>query len=86
MTPTKEYLHEIFNRVVPEPDEETGEVQEPYFTWAVSPDGNQPVGTIVNTSPIKDRNSSSRGIPATGHIRVRGMLFTVEEIERIYEI
>ena len=77
---TKEYLHEIFDHVVPEPDEETGKVEDPYFVWAISPDGNLPAGTTVNTSPL------SKGKPIHNHIRVRGMLFTIEEIENIYEI
>jgi len=64
----KEYLHEIFNH------------DGDQFLWAVSPDGKQPVGGVVDTSPY----SKDKKMP--GHIRVRGMLFTVEEIENIYEI
>lgn len=48
------------------------------FVWAVSPDVKQPVGGDVDTSPY----SGDKKMP--GYIRVRGMLFTVEEIEKIY--
>ncbi len=48
------------------------------FVWAASPDGVKPVGSVVDTSPY----SQDKKMP--GHIRVRGMLFTVEEIEKIY--
>ena len=68
MSVTKGYLREIFNH--------DGE----QFVWIKSPDGTQPIGTIVNTSPM------AKGKPVHKHIRLRGMLFTVEEIEKIYEI
>ncbi len=65
---TKEYLHQIFKH-------DGGK-----FIWAVSPDGAQPIGTIVNTKPL------SRGKPVHGRIRVRGKLFTIKQIEEIFEI
>lgn len=71
MTLTKEYLRELFEWDIPD-------VGEPRFIWAVSPDGVQPIGTVVNTSPL------SKGKPVNGFLRVRGKLHTVESIKQIY--
>ncbi len=82
MSVTKEYLRGIFNWTIPDLNlyEETGEIEAPHFTWAISPDGKQPIGEKVNTSPLV------KGKAATNQIRVRGMLFTVEQIKKIFEI
>lgn len=68
MSVTKEYLRSIFDH------------DGDKFIWKVSPDGVQPIGIVVNTSPL------SKGKPMPNKIRVRGQLFTVQEIEAKYEV
>ncbi len=70
---TKEYLHSLFDWTIPE----TG---APHFTWAVSPDGIQPPGGAVNTSPVV------KGQPKPGFIRIRGILRTIDEVKDLYEV
>jgi len=73
MVLNQEYLRQLFNWVIPEDG-------EPHFQWAVSPDGVQPVGTVVNTSPM------SMGKSVKDRIRVRGKLHSVEDIKNIYGV
>ena len=73
MTLTKEYLRELFEWDTPD----EGKLR---FIWVVSPDGAQPIGTVVNTKPL------SKGKPVNGFLRIRGKLHTVESVKKIYGV